>query len=93
MGEIDVLCYDCKRKYTFRTEEKTELLSITKNEFKNLLFVKYNSIGKKILKDALIKKKLFKKKYKRMISNLKNEKKKRESVVSLRSSGFFKVNK
>ena len=51
-GETDILFNGEKRKYSFITSKGADLLALSKNEFKKIVFYDFRTIGKEIFKKA-----------------------------------------
>lgn len=75
-GELDLLFYNEIRKYTFMATKESELLVLSKKQFKNLFFIEFREIGMSFINNAYLRKKNTRKIYKEAIgfceANLKN---------------------
>lgn len=103
-GELDLLFYNEIRKYTFMATKESELLVLSKKQFKNLFFIEFREIGMSFINNAYLRKKNTRKIYKEAIgfceANLKNifskkskEKKNDDNKVDKDSPEIFENHK
>ena len=56
-GELDLLFYNEIRKYTFMAAKESELLVLSKKNFKNIFLIDFRDIGMDFINNAYLRKK------------------------------------
>lgn len=76
IGDMDILLNNEKRRYCFMTKKGAELLTLSKKEFKKLIYVEYREIGAKVYQGAMKKSKTYKSHYKTAVHHWRRQKEK-----------------
>ena len=63
-GELDLLFYNEIRKYTFMATKDSELLVLSKKQFKNVFLIDFRDIGMEFIRNAYLRKHRTRKTYK-----------------------------
>jgi hypothetical protein len=75
-------------------KDGAELLSLSKRDFKRLIFIEFREIGKEIFKSSLKKKRIFRNAYKKTLKKYRNMvKKKKEDQKDLMVTSISHVKK
>ena len=73
-GELDLLFHNEIRKFSIMAARDSELLVLSKKQFKNVFFIEFRNIGMSFIKNAYLRKERFKKTYQEAIKFCKQNK-------------------
>ncbi len=71
-GEVDILFFNERRKYTFTAVTPLELMVLSKKDFKRIFWLDFREVGHEVFREAQKKSKVFKLKYNKRLNELKN---------------------
>lgn len=71
-GEVDILFFNERRKYTFHTQTPVEMLVLSKKDFKQIFWLDFRVVGHEVYQKAEKKAKSFRLLYNQKLNSIKN---------------------